>query len=124
MNINKAEFVTSYGSYKQMPASDRIEIAFSGRSNVGKSSLINKIFIRKNRAVIIGECGAPNWGNEKGRAAWDGYMYKTAKSCGIPCFLWDNDAFNLNEQSFGIYDREKGKIVSKKVVDAIMDAVA
>ena len=48
MNINLAEFVTSYADYKQMPASDRIEIAFSGRSNVGKSSLINKIFNRKN----------------------------------------------------------------------------
>jgi len=50
MNINLAEFVTSYADYKQMPASDRIEIAFSGRSNVGKSSLINKIFNRKNLA--------------------------------------------------------------------------
>ena len=52
MNINKAEFVTSYANYKQMPASDRIEIAFSGRSNVGKSSLINKIFNRKNLARV------------------------------------------------------------------------
>lgn len=52
MNINLAEFVTSYADYKQMPASDRIEIAFSGRSNVGKSSLINKIFNRKNLARV------------------------------------------------------------------------
>ncbi|WP_028504684.1 ribosome biogenesis GTP-binding protein YihA/YsxC [Ruminococcus sp. FC2018] len=52
MNINLAEFVTSYADYKQMPASDRIEIAFSGRSNVGKSSLINKIFNRKKLARV------------------------------------------------------------------------
>lgn len=52
MNINLAEFVTSYADYKQMPESDRIEIAFSGRSNVGKSSLINKIFNRKNLARV------------------------------------------------------------------------
>lgn len=52
MNINKAEFVISYGSFKQIPPSDRIEIAFSGRSNVGKSSLINKIFNRKNLARV------------------------------------------------------------------------
>ena len=52
MNINLAEFVTSYADYKQIPASDRIEIAFSGRSNVGKSSLINKIFNRKNLARV------------------------------------------------------------------------
>lgn len=52
MNINKAEFVTSYANIKQIPKSDRPEIAFSGRSNVGKSSLINKIFNRKNLARV------------------------------------------------------------------------
>ena len=52
MNYNKAEFVTSYGRFEQIPKSDRLEFAFSGRSNVGKSSLINKIFNRKNLARV------------------------------------------------------------------------
>ena len=52
MNFNKAEFFTSYGSFKQIPASTRTEIAFAGRSNVGKSSLINKIFNRKSLARV------------------------------------------------------------------------
>lgn len=52
MNFNKAEFYTSFGRLSQMPSSDRIEIAFSGRSNVGKSSLINKIFNRKALAKV------------------------------------------------------------------------
>ncbi|MGN1423939.1 MAG: ribosome biogenesis GTP-binding protein YihA/YsxC [Oscillospiraceae bacterium] len=52
MNFNKAEFFTSYGSFKQIPPSKRTEIAFSGRSNVGKSSLINKIFNRKALARV------------------------------------------------------------------------
>ena len=52
MNFNKAEFYTSFGRLSQMPPSDRIEIAFSGRSNVGKSSLINKIFNRKTLAKV------------------------------------------------------------------------
>lgn len=52
MNFNKAEFLTSYGKYSQIPQSDRVEIAFSGRSNVGKSSLINKIFNRKSLARV------------------------------------------------------------------------
>lgn len=52
LNFNKAEFVTSYGKFQQLPASDRPEFAFSGRSNVGKSSLINKIFNRKNMARV------------------------------------------------------------------------
>lgn len=52
MNFNNAEFSASYGIFKQIPQSDEIEIAFSGRSNVGKSSLINKIFNRKALARV------------------------------------------------------------------------
>lgn len=52
MNFNKAEFYTSFGKLSQIPKSDRCEIAFSGRSNVGKSSLINKIFNRKSLARV------------------------------------------------------------------------
>ncbi|MBS7369494.1 MAG: ribosome biogenesis GTP-binding protein YihA/YsxC, partial [Oscillospiraceae bacterium] len=52
MNFNKAEFKTSYGSFKQIPPSEHTEIAFAGRSNVGKSSLINKIFNRKSLARV------------------------------------------------------------------------
>lgn len=52
MNFNKAEFYTSYGLFKQIPKSERPEIAFSGRSNVGKSSLINKILNRKALARV------------------------------------------------------------------------
>ena len=52
LNFNKAEFITSYGKLSQIPESDRPEFAFSGRSNVGKSSLINKVFNRKNMARV------------------------------------------------------------------------
>lgn len=52
MNFNNAEFYTSFGKLSQMPPSDRVEIAFSGRSNVGKSSLINKLLGRKALARV------------------------------------------------------------------------
>lgn len=52
MNYSKAEFYASYGQFSQIPPCDRIEIAFAGRSNVGKSTLINKIFNRKNLARV------------------------------------------------------------------------
>ncbi len=52
MNYNKAEFYASYGTFSQIPECSRIEIAFAGRSNVGKSTLINKIFNRKNLARV------------------------------------------------------------------------
>lgn len=52
MNFNKTDFFASYGKVEQIPELNLPEIAFSGRSNVGKSSLINKIFNRKNLARV------------------------------------------------------------------------
>ncbi|MBO5494210.1 MAG: YihA family ribosome biogenesis GTP-binding protein [Eubacterium sp.] len=52
MNYNKAEFIKSYGISSQLPDSNEPEIAFAGRSNVGKSSLLNKLFNRKNLARV------------------------------------------------------------------------
>ncbi|MCI7324393.1 ribosome biogenesis GTP-binding protein YihA/YsxC, partial [bacterium] len=52
MNYNHSEFQASYGLSSQLPESDRPEFVFSGRSNVGKSSLINKLCNRKNLARV------------------------------------------------------------------------
>ncbi len=52
MNYQKADFMASFGLSSQLPESDRPEIVFSGRSNVGKSSLINKLCNRKNLARV------------------------------------------------------------------------
>ena len=52
MNYQKADFQASYGLSSQLPDSDRPEFVFSGRSNVGKSSLINKLCNRKNLARV------------------------------------------------------------------------
>lgn len=52
MNLNKVQFERSFGISSQLPPSTLPEIAFAGRSNVGKSSLINKIFNRKGLAKV------------------------------------------------------------------------
>lgn len=52
MNFNNAKFLTSCGKLSQLPAPDRPEICFSGRSNVGKSTLINKLLNRKSLARV------------------------------------------------------------------------
>ena len=52
MNFNQVTFETSFGDSSQILKSDLPEIVFSGRSNVGKSSLINTIFNRKNLARV------------------------------------------------------------------------
>ena len=52
MNWNLAEFSAAYGTAAQLPPCTSPEIAFAGRSNVGKSTLINKLFQRKNLARV------------------------------------------------------------------------
>ena len=57
INWQNASFETSCGAPSQLFASDLPEIAFSGKSNVGKSSLINKLLNRKALAKTGSEPG-------------------------------------------------------------------
>ena len=50
MNIKSADFVVSNTNPSACPAPDKPEFAFIGRSNVGKSSLINLLVNRRNLA--------------------------------------------------------------------------
>lgn len=50
-NMN-ADFILSAASHTQFPVTDLPEICFAGRSNVGKSSMINKILDRKNLVKV------------------------------------------------------------------------
>lgn len=52
MNYHKASFKAAYGTSAQLPASARPEVSFAGRSNVGKSSLLNKLMYRKGLAKV------------------------------------------------------------------------
>lgn len=52
MNFQKVAFERSFGTSSQLPNSTLPEIAFAGRSNVGKSSLLNKLFNRKGLAKV------------------------------------------------------------------------
>ena len=52
MNFNNVEFLISAASSRDFPADRLPEIAFAGKSNVGKSSVINRILQRKNFARV------------------------------------------------------------------------
>lgn len=52
MKITSAEFISSFTELKKLPSDGKPEFAFIGRSNVGKSSLINMLVQRKNLARI------------------------------------------------------------------------
>ncbi|HEX5669062.1 MAG TPA: ribosome biogenesis GTP-binding protein YihA/YsxC [Chitinophagaceae bacterium] len=75
MNIHKSEYLISSPDYTKCPKADRPEFAFIGRSNVGKSSLINMIVDNKTLAKTSGTPGKTQMinhftvrsGDEKGR---------------------------------------------------------
>lgn len=50
MEITRAEFISSHASVDKCPPPEKPEFAFIGRSNVGKSSLVNMLTNRKNLA--------------------------------------------------------------------------
>lgn len=52
MNFNNVEFLISAANAKDFPTNRLPEIAFAGKSNVGKSSVINRILQRKNFARV------------------------------------------------------------------------
>lgn len=57
MNFSNAEFLYTAGKASQLRESDLPEVVFSGRSNVGKSSLINKLVNRKALARVSSQPG-------------------------------------------------------------------
>lgn len=57
IRYDNVRFVASYGSVGQLPESDLPEVAFAGRSNVGKSSLMNKLFGRKSLVKVSSKPG-------------------------------------------------------------------
>lgn len=86
MDLNNIEFKGAYGTSTQIPASKLPEVSFVGRSNVGKSSLINKLLNRKQLARVSQMPGKTSTINFFGNEAIDlvdlpGYGYaKVAKS--------------------------------------------
>ena len=57
LNVNRAEFVRSAADEKQFIRSSLPTVAFAGKSNVGKSSVINRLLNRKNFARVGAQPG-------------------------------------------------------------------
>lgn len=57
MNYNNVKLTCTAGTAAQLPKPGRPEVAFVGRSNVGKSSLLNKLFNRKNLVKVSSKPG-------------------------------------------------------------------
>lgn len=66
---------------------------------------LNEKFISKGVGVIIGETGATDKDNLADRLVWAEYFPAAFKQYGIPIFVWDNNAFGVGDEKYGLIDR-------------------
>ena len=125
INYNKVHFVASYGKASQIPPSTCPEVSFVGRSNVGKSSIMNKLFNRRSLVKVSSTPGKtanvnffeadgvhfvdlPGYGfAQRSKAERDRWAASIRKQLGIPA---DRLIVTSSESGLGI-DRLKQAIV-------------
>jgi GTP-binding protein len=97
MKILNAEFVLSCTSLAQMPKDGLPEVAFVGRSNVGKSSLINALLHRKGLAKVSGTPGKTRLLNVF-RVATDDARLRSLYFVDLPGYGYAKVARSLRQQ--------------------------
>lgn len=91
MNFQKVEFLISAAAVKDFPKNRLPEIAFAGKSNVGKSSVINRLLQRKNFARV---------GDKPGKTIHVNYFTIDSK-----CYLVDLPGYGYAKVSQAEKDR-------------------
>ena len=91
MNFQKVEFLISAAAVKDFPKNRLPEIAFAGKSNVGKSSVINRLLQRKNFARV---------GEKPGKTIHVNYFIIDSK-----CYLVDLPGYGYAKVSQAEKDR-------------------
>ena len=84
---------------------------------------LNDHFIENGYAVYIGEYGATNKNNLNDRVAWFSDFVKEAYAYGMPCFLWDNGVWKVENddynEHYGFYNREAQSWYFPDILEAI-----
>ena len=91
MNFQNVEFLISAASSRDFPKNRLSEIAFAGKSNVGKSSVINRVLQRKNFARV---------GDKPGKTVHVNYFVNDRK-----CYLVDLPGYGFAKVSQSEKDR-------------------
>ena len=120
MNYHNVKFKAAYGTSAQLPASTLPEVSFAGRSNVGKSSLLNKLMYRKGLAKVSatpGKTATINFydvdGNDFGDLPGYGYA-KVAKS----------EKYRWGELIEGYFNQERVFALVVSLIDIRHEATA
>ncbi len=83
---------------------------------------LNTKYLSKNIPVVIGETSASNKGNKAERLKWAEYFCGKASKLGVPCVLWDNNAYNNSDkgEAHGHLNRSTLSWYDKSFVDKIV----
>ena len=83
---------------------------------------IKSKFTDKGIPVVIGETSASNKGNSAERIKWAKYYFSKATACGVPCVLWDNNAYNGSNKGecHGHLNRSTLQWYDQSFVDAVI----
>ena len=88
---------------------------------------LNDTFISKGYAVYIGEYGATNKNNLKDRVAWFHDFIKESYAYGMPCILWDNGVWQVENddynEHYGYYNRTNQTWYFPEIIEAITQEV-
>ena len=88
---------------------------------------IQNYLLNKGYAVVIGEFGATNKGNDSARAAWADQFAEWAKKKGVPIIIWDNNvnanANGYTGECYGIMNRGTKKLypAAEQLVSHLID---
>lgn len=78
-------------------------------------------YVANGIPVVLGEYGARDKnGNRQARADFTAYYVAAATAHGIPCFVWDNNAFTGSGELFGLLDRKTLAFAYPEIVKSIM----
>ena len=107
LNYHTVTFKAAFGTSKQLPASAGPEVSFAGRSNVGKSSLLNKLFGRKGLAKVSqtpGKTATINFYDVDGYSFVDlpGYGYAKASKSELERWSELMDGYFGQERQFAL----------------------
>lgn len=115
--IINAQYITSCVSSEQYPEKDTIEIAFLGRSNVGKSSLINSLCNHRGLALVSGTPGKTKTINFFNVVSKEDIDENTERRC--EWFLVDLPGYGYAKSHSGNKDRQ---IWSSFIADYILNS--
>lgn len=117
----EGKLLLSIHAYRPYNIAMGTDIAYRTFDDAGRRELDDLMqkqydaFVSKGVGVVIDEMGIINKNNPYDRKDWGAYFVAKAKSLGIVCCWWDNQGFNIGEESYGLFDRSNLEVYETSI---------